>query len=653
MTTVANWYHAQQDSVKRSEGKSAVGLIAYITGETLKDERTGTWCSRNHPGEVLAWDTVAPDWAPDHLVNDAHLSKTWNDVERSETRKNSIVAVHWNVAASREFSEDDHRDVAREIAAQIMQRYGVMVTYGIHKPTDHGDDRNWHYHFGHNMRRVTTDGFGEKAREIIDKKTFVDETIKIRAIIADALNQKLAQIGSEERVTHLSYAERGIVREPTKHLGNKQNQAELKGQSTPTGNENRAIRERNAKYDQEQEQNLTEARQLHHEAQIIDLLAERLKRINTEIGMSDQPDEKRRKEADYQLADQHTRYRIEEDQVLRAEGQLRAEKAISDQAIKDREKLEAEAKQRIDAGDITDAKARYAQAATQFDIRRPYSSLCDVATAENAAYHRGQDDLAARAAEEKDPLKRQSILLHKGIEHADYMAITSERLAGISYVITGRRDKDSQYQKDIDSARDWRAEGKALREERRDVQKEMDERGRDDLHKELRNLERGVYSGNVKNPSRQQFSGSRSRRDSETGEAERKDTAFGLTQDHHTNAPPRDRSAAENRERGGQSYDPATGKAGSWEASQPHRGTNEATADDGREQSAKQVEINGRKVEVRDEGKESREERTDAKHEVSDAMAERAARHAAMREAHKEADDRAYNPARSRGGNSR
>jgi hypothetical protein len=145
MADIAAWYHAHQDSVKRSDGKSSVGLIAYITGQSLKDERTATWCSRNHPGEVLGWGTIAPCWAPEYLTDDAQLSKAWNDVERSETRKNSIVAVHWNVAGSREFSEEDHTAVAREIATRIMQRYGVIVTYGIHKPTDHGDDRNWHY----------------------------------------------------------------------------------------------------------------------------------------------------------------------------------------------------------------------------------------------------------------------------------------------------------------------------------------------------------------------------------------------------------------------------------------------------------------------------------------------------------------------------
>jgi hypothetical protein len=101
MTTTANWYHAHQDSVKRYEGKSAVGLVAYITGQAMKDERTGVWCIRNHPGEVLAWGTIAPDWGQPYLTDPSQISKVWNDAERSETRKNSIVDAHWNVAGSR------------------------------------------------------------------------------------------------------------------------------------------------------------------------------------------------------------------------------------------------------------------------------------------------------------------------------------------------------------------------------------------------------------------------------------------------------------------------------------------------------------------------------------------------------------------------
>ena len=68
-----------------------------MTGETLKDERTGLWCKRNHAGEVLDWGTTAPKMPSAHLTDDDQLSKAWNAVEASETRTNSHVANHGSV----------------------------------------------------------------------------------------------------------------------------------------------------------------------------------------------------------------------------------------------------------------------------------------------------------------------------------------------------------------------------------------------------------------------------------------------------------------------------------------------------------------------------------------------------------------------------
>lgn len=490
--TDGGWFHARVERVSRSDGKSAVGLVAYVTGQQLKDEETGVWCKRNHAGEVLGWGTEAPFRSPAYLTDPAHLAEAWNNAQRAETRKNSHLANHENLALSAKFGEEDHIAVMRTIAGCMVERYGVMVTWAVHKPPEHGDQRNWHGHLAYNMRRITPTGFGEKAREIIDKPTRSDERLWQRQMFADVINDRLAQLGHDERVTPLSFEERGIVREPTKHLGNKQNQAELRGIRTPTGEENRAIRERNAEYDKEQELNITEARQLHHEAQVIDLLAERLKRLDKETQMSDHPEDKRRKEADYQLAAEVAALKTAEFQQQRADEFIRNIDDRSKRAREEQEKLAQDAKRQADAGDITDARNRYAQASTAFDIRRPYSSLCDVAAAENAAYHRGQDDLTKAAATEKDPDKRRLILMRRDIEHADYMQITTERLAGMSYVVTGRRDYGSQFQRDSDAAREWNERGRALREERSDLQQEINDRGMEDISRQIHDLERGV-----------------------------------------------------------------------------------------------------------------------------------------------------------------
>jgi hypothetical protein len=387
--------------------------------------------------------------------------------------------------------------------------------------------------------------------------------------------------------------------------------AELKGHETETGRENRAVRERNARYAKEQEANIVESRKLLHEAQIIDLLAERLKRLQSETAMSANPDDKRRKEADFQLAAEVGGLKTAEFQYLRAEDFLRANKEQSDRARQDEEKLKAEAKARVDAGDITDAKARYAQASIHYDVRRPYASLCDVAAAENAAYHRDQDNLAKQAADEKDPVKRDLILLRKDIEHTDYMAITSERLAGISYVITGKRDQGSQFEQDSMAAKDWRGRGAALRAERRDLQKQADEHVYDEVRRQTKDLERGVYSRNVKNPG--------TRRENAGGERDRKEVVHGqpdYTQPGYASRPVFGRDLPASQQPAPRQHDP------------------------NKQQQDEAVR--------NDEG--GKQERNQAKKEVSSATAER---HAMLQARPSAANQRAADTGRSRGGMSR
>jgi MobA/MobL family len=537
MTTTANWYHAHQDSVKRSEGKSAVGLVAYITGQPMKDERTGVWCIRNHPGEVLAWGTVAPDWGSPHLIDTSQISKVWNEVERSETRINSIVAAHWNVAGSREFSHDDHEQVARDIAAGIMQRYGVMVTYGIHKPTDHGDDRNWHYHFGHNMRRVTSEGFGEKAREIIDKKTFVQETTAIRAMIAHVLNERLAHIGSTERVTHLSYEDRGVVQEPTKHLGNKQNQSELKGQSTETGDENRAIRERNEAHVNEQKQRRAATDRL--DAEIIDILAARLKQMREGTRKVEIP------EHQWDQRDQ-----IEKDR-LAAMTERRQALAAFDLDYEEQQKRLArtsssrteEMESRANRGDLPNANDRWAKA--MHDSHNPRAkaeeNLAVAVGFEAEMFRREQKEMREAEAKETDPAKKKLMEFNRQIAACDYMAIGAERCAAITGFIVGKSD-NAISNEDRKHAGEWREIGAKLREDRTELRETIDKGLHDDIANFLKDMGRGFQPTAVQRDPTQ---------------PESKDQGFGVSPSDYEKGPVFGRDLPADAQPEPQNYEPA------------------------------------------------------------------------------------------------
>ena len=217
------------------------------------------------------------------------------------------------------------------MANEISKRYGVMVTWAVHKPTDHGDDRNWHIHLGYNMRRVGPDGFGEKVRVLSARISARDELTWQRKMFADVLNERLEKTGSEERVSHETYEKQGIDREPTEHLGNKQNQAELKGDVTPTGEHNRRVRARNHAHGAELGRLKVEQAQLT--AEIIILADERIKRAGRGSSMSDNSDDQttRKVEPDLGLAgrpeppptqDNEEQVRLQEERL----NQIRAER---------------------------------------------------------------------------------------------------------------------------------------------------------------------------------------------------------------------------------------------------------------------------------------------------------------------------------------
>ena len=465
MPQAASWFHAHQDTIGRSSGRTATGIASYVTGQRIKDEETGKWLKRNHPGDVLAFGTVTPAGAPDYLSDNQQLARAWNEAQRADGRKNAQLARHWNIALSRDLTKDQQVEVMQGIAQAFTDRYGTMTTWAVHSPTDHGDARNAHGHIVHNMRMVTPEGFGAKVLEPVVFKTAKREMEWARGMIADTINAGLERAGLDERVSHLSYDARGIDREAKKHLGDKQNQTELKGEATPTGDHNRGVDERNREREAEAQGRQAEQAQLS--AEIIDLQDERRRR-NRGMEPAQANDETARQQADkqaeaYRQAEQAHKDQQGKDHSTR---QLAEDgKRQADEAERDKEKRQAADKARAESGEPADARSRYAQAIGEnFNINDPFGSLAKAAMSEYQTFTKQQQELKADAAKEQDPEKKRMIEMRREIEAHDYMAITHERLAGISRAIT-RGDNEIAQKDDRDASR-HRARSMELRAER-------------------------------------------------------------------------------------------------------------------------------------------------------------------------------------------
>jgi hypothetical protein len=142
-------------------------------------------------------------------------------------------------------------------------------------------------------------------------------------------------------------------------------------------------------------------------------------------------------------------------------------------ALEDRRKQESERQAKLEEkakeGPINDAGARYGQALGQhYDIRSPYASLAKAAMAEYAAFRRDREALDQRIAKTADPQERQALDLRKRIEGAEYLAMTSDRIAQQSWVITGRRDSQEAVKERL-RATEYRIQAQDLRQQLREV----------------------------------------------------------------------------------------------------------------------------------------------------------------------------------------
>jgi Ti-type conjugative transfer relaxase TraA len=160
----------------------------------------------------------------------------------------------------------------REFATSLTQRYGVAVDFAIHAPDRHSDDRNYHAHLLMTTRRIGAQGFGAKTRELDDFTTGPREIEAMRRSWERIGNRALERAGLDIRIDCRSFADQGIDRDATVHLGPVASGMERKGEETDLGDRNRAAKARNDERDR-----------LHNDkaqvsAQIIDLGAERARR---------------------------------------------------------------------------------------------------------------------------------------------------------------------------------------------------------------------------------------------------------------------------------------------------------------------------------------------------------------------------------------
>jgi len=97
------------------------------------------------------------------------------------------------------------------------------------------------------------------------------------------------------------------------------------------------------------------------------------------------------------------------------------------------------------------------------------ASLGRAAMAEHAGYLSDRENLSRQIAQAANPEVRRALEVRKDIEKADYVALTSDRIARQSYVITGNKGPNSEFDKFTKQAEYNRQHATELRQQWREL----------------------------------------------------------------------------------------------------------------------------------------------------------------------------------------
>lgn len=239
-------YHFSAKPISRADGKSAVACSAYRSGEKLLDQKYGKEQDYTHKKGVDLKQIYGPKFANEKLLNRSEL---WNEVEKSERRKDSLLAREFEIAFPCELSEQQRKKLLDELCSEIVQKYNVIVDACIHAPHTKGgsDERNYHAHIMFTTRSIDFETGMFSAKKYRDfNKEMGSQTIKEwRKNFADITNKHLEETGLDIRIDHRSNKERGLVELATIHEGVAVTQLRRQGIDTEISLKNNLIKQHN------------------------------------------------------------------------------------------------------------------------------------------------------------------------------------------------------------------------------------------------------------------------------------------------------------------------------------------------------------------------------------------------------------------------
>ncbi|WCL55583.1 MobA/MobL family protein [Gimibacter soli] len=179
-----------------------------------------------------------------YASRDALKPELWQAIEDIERRgdgrlQTRIIA---ELPYESEIGPWGRREIARKFAVWF-EELGLPHVIVVHRPDDHGDQRNYHLHVVFHDRSISiVDGDlwweNRKDPRFYAGKKSNGPVVELRRLYADLCNEQFAWAGLPRRFDPASYKELGIEAHPAKHLGKDASALERSGQRTASGDQN-------------------------------------------------------------------------------------------------------------------------------------------------------------------------------------------------------------------------------------------------------------------------------------------------------------------------------------------------------------------------------------------------------------------------------
>ncbi|KHD14014.1 MobA/MobL family protein [Clostridium butyricum] len=291
-------------------GKSAVEQSSYISRTTLYSDYYGENFYPKYSEDLVHTEIMLPENAPEKYMDRSIL---WNSAEEAERKSpKAQIARSYKVSLPNDWSYDLATEVMRDYVKRNFVDDGMCAEFAIHDSENPQHQRNLHCHILLTMRPILEDGsWGDKQKKVyfydeqgnkIRKKNgqykcttqdvtgwnSQDNAKKWRKDLADTINAVNEKLGkTEDFWEHRSFAERGLDRLPTIHLGEKASAMERAGIHTERGNVNRQIMQHNLLLEQAKvlyDEAVAKLEQLKESKPVVAVVNEVLELIQKVIG---------------------------------------------------------------------------------------------------------------------------------------------------------------------------------------------------------------------------------------------------------------------------------------------------------------------------------------------------------------------------------